>query len=382
MLNGNQIKVLRQVADGRRSFGPEGSTGDESELDALKGFQPEAEEIVELGENDYLEKVSPHRESTTAYSFIDLVMVKGITVKGRRAVDEARGRERLAALKKIYDRVGDRTTDGITLEEFITLTNFKHDEARAVLSYLNDKGYLGGSRDAGLSHAGVVEAERIITDKEEAVRILGAWSNEDELLVRDREALRYRVLRRLYDMSSGNVDRGVPYYKLQEAEGLDERQWWPVFDYLKAEGLIRERTHIEITERGIDEIERSQRYPQSPTEHFSPVVIQHYYGNVGAVQSGSNSTAVVTQHQNSNAELFRLVEQLGQAVGAVPERPGREEALEQLEMLKEEARLEHPRPKRVKSYLAAIMLFTGDASIADLTDLVAESIRQSSEGRE
>lgn len=382
MLNGSQIKILRKVAEGRRSFGPENSAGQESELDALRRFQPEAEEIVELGENGYLEKVSPNRENTTAYSFIDLVMVKGVTARGRRALDEARGRERLAALKRIYDRVGDSTTDGITLGEFVSLTNFKHDEARAVLGYLNDKGYLGGGRDAGLSHAGVVEAERIITDKEEAVGILGAWSNEDELLVRDREALRYRVLRRLYDMSGGDVDRGVPYYKLQEAEGLDERRWWAVHDYLKAEGLIRERTHIEITERGVDEIERSERSPQLPTEHFSPVVIQHFYGSVGAVQSGNHSTARVTQHHNPSTVLLRLVEQLGQAVGAVAEKPSRGEALEQLEMLKEEALLERPRPKRIKSYLAAIRLFMGDASVESASDLVAEFIKQLSEGRE
>lgn len=379
MLTKGQLKILQLVSDGKRSFGPETSAGHETKLDALRRFQPEAEEIVELGENNYLEKVSPHRESSTAYGFIDLIMVKGITASGRRALDEARGLMRLVALKKIYDRVGDNHTGGISLREFIAATDLSPDEARATLNYLNDKGYLGGHNDAGLSHAGIVEAERIITNRQEAVRILGAWSKEDELLVRDRESRRYRVLRRLYDMSGANVDRGVPYNRLQEAEGLDEQSWWAVHDYLKAEGLIREGTHIEITERGVDEIERSRRSPQLSTEHFSSHVIQHFHGNVGAVQTGSNSTAVVNQHQSSNAELLRLVGLLGHAVEATSETASREDALEQLDLLKEEAGLERPRPKRIRSILAAIKLFIGDASVESVSGEIAEFINRLAE---
>lgn len=379
MLTEGQLKILQLVSDGKRSFGPESPSGPETRIDALKRFQPEAVEIVELGEKNYLEKVSPQRESSTAYGFIDLIMVKGITAGGRRALDEARGLMRLVALKKIYDRVGDNHTGGISLQEFIAATDLSPDEARATLSYLNDKGYLGGHNDAGLSHAGIVEAERIITDKQEAVRILGAWSKEDELLVRDRESCRYRVLRRLYDMSGANVDRGVPYNRLQEAEGLDEQSWWAVHDYLKSEGLIRQGTYIEITERGVDEIERSRRSPQHSTEHFSSHVIQHFYGNVGAVQTGSNSTAVVTQRQNSNAELLHLVELLGHAVEATSETASREDALEQLDILMEEAGLENPRPKRIRSLLAAIRLFMGDASVESASGEISDFINQSSE---
>jgi hypothetical protein len=363
MLSERQLKVLQRVADGTRCFGPATADAEADGLIALKEFQPEAEEIVELGENGYLERVNPNRESSSAYGYIDLIMVKGLTAKGRKALDEARGNRRLVVLKKIYDHVGDSITEAISFDEFTREMSFSSDEANAVLSYLNSKGYLGDTNAVGLSHEGIVEAERIITDQEEAVRILGGHSREDELQVREREARRYRVLRRLYDMSGADVDRGVPYYKLQEAERLDELQWWAVQDYLIAEGLIRERANLEITERGIDEIERSQRSPQTSTEHFSGTVIQNYYGNVGSVQTGSHSTAVVTQHQNSNTELLPLIERLVEALEALPVRPGVEDALEQTEMLREEAQLQIPRLKRIKSYLSAIGVLAGDTSV-------------------
>lgn len=362
MLNEDQIKTLQQVADGRRSFGPEDTTMGESELEPLKRFQPIAEKIIELGDDHYLENVKPNRESSTAYSYIDLIIVKGITAKGRRALEEARGRRRLFALKKIYDRVGDSITAGIGFSEFVSVTGLMPDEGRATLSYLNEKGYLGGHGDAGLSHAGIVEAERIITDRQRATDILGSQSSEDLLLVRERESRRFRVLRRLYDMSRANVDRGVPYDKLQEAEGLDENQWWAVHDYLKAERLIKEIANLHITELGIDEIERSKESPQSSTAHFSGVVIQNYYGNVGAVQSGSHSTAYVSQ-QNSHAELVSLLEKLRYALEAAPETPEKSDALEQFEMLKEEAQLEQPRPGRIKSCVSAIGAFVRDVSV-------------------
>ena len=347
-------------------------------MDVLKRFQPIAEEIIELGDGNYLEDVKPHHDSSTAYSYIDRVMVKGITAKGRRSLEEVRSRRRLFALKKIYDRVGDSITTGINFGEFVSETSFTTDEARATLSYLNDKGYLGGHGDAGLSHAGIIEVERIITDRQEAANILGVWSREDELLVREREARRYRVLRRLYDISGANVNHGVPYDKLQEAERLDDLQWWAVQDYLIAEGLIRERANLEITERGIDEIERSQKSPQASTEHFSGSVIQNYYGNVGSVQTGSHSTAVVTQHQNSNTELLPLIERLVEALEALRERPGVEDALEQTEMLKEEARLQSPRMKRIKSHLSAIGVLAGDPTVNLATDDISKLIESQS----
>jgi hypothetical protein len=175
-------------------------------------------------------------------------------------------------------------------------------------------------------------------------------------------------------MSGANVDRGVPYYELQKAEGLDEDQRWAVYDYLKAEGLLEERANIHITGLGIDEIERSQKSPQSSTEHFPGTVIQNYYGAVGAVQTGSHSTAVVTQHQNSNVDLLPLAERLVTALEALPETPGRDDALEQAEMLREEARLQIPRPKRIKSFLSAIRVLARDAAVDSASGDIAKLI--------
>jgi hypothetical protein len=82
-LSESQKELLRQVDNGERSFRAE----DDSD-ESLKRFQPQAEELAELGQNGYLDGVKPHPESHSGHRYIDLVMVRGLTAKGRRALNE------------------------------------------------------------------------------------------------------------------------------------------------------------------------------------------------------------------------------------------------------------------------------------------------------
>jgi hypothetical protein len=374
MLDEKQIRILRRVADGNRVFGPEEASGNEAELTALKRFQPEAEVIVELGELGYLEGVTPHRESWFVHSYVDHVRVRGLAAKGRRALEEARARRRLIALKKIYDRIGDNTTERISFDEFKEATGLSYEEAQATLEYLDGRGFLSDGLE--LSHKGVVEIERIIKNRREAAEVFGESSREDELLVGEREARRYRVLRKLYDEADGEVGRGVSYRKVQEELRLADSEWWPTYYYLEAEGLIEEvaSSLVGITGPGVDEIERSRKAPREPTEHFPATVIQYFTAPVGAVHTGPHSSSEVTQNFGANAsEVLGLLQELRQGFQSLPE-DEREQAMEVVDALEEEIQSQNPRKGSIRAFLGQIGSFAADTAANVAAAAIAKSL--------
>ena len=76
----NQIQLLREVIGGKKAFVPR-SRSDED----MNEFQVLASMLIELGENNYLTSVRPHRESQTGRRQIDYVLVEGVTAKGERS---------------------------------------------------------------------------------------------------------------------------------------------------------------------------------------------------------------------------------------------------------------------------------------------------------
>jgi hypothetical protein len=78
-----QRGLLREIEAGRRGYQPDLKNEANEEI-ALEKFQPVAEELVELGERDYLHGVKSQRESRTGKKYISVVMVDGLTAKGRR----------------------------------------------------------------------------------------------------------------------------------------------------------------------------------------------------------------------------------------------------------------------------------------------------------
>jgi hypothetical protein len=377
MLSKQQVGVLRRIATGERCFNPE-VRAEETKQTFLEPFQSTAEEIVELGEQALLDGVAPHRETSTGHGYIDLIMVKGLTAKGRRALDEAKRIERMVALKVIYDQVGDSITEAIPVERFAAELELSIEEAHGLLDYFNDKGQLGDANQVGLSHAGIVEAERIISEERDALRAYGAWAREDEIKVQEREALRFKTLRRLYELSRGDAHRAVTFDNLQKAAGIDEDQWWAIFDYLTREGLMREAHSgaVAITARGVDEMERAEHRPDKATEHFSTQVTQHFHGAVGAVQTGSHSTAHVTQNIGAEiADVLKLLGEVRQGFQSLPPEP-RQEAVEVVDALEEEIKSPAPRKGRVRAYLGQIGSFAKDTAVGVTVEVVKSELKQ------
>ncbi|HEX5701880.1 MAG TPA: serine/threonine-protein kinase [Pyrinomonadaceae bacterium] len=84
-----QLNLLREIEGGKRAF----QANSRSEEDE-KAFQPQAEELIELGEDGYLSSCAPNRETSTGRAYIDFVFVGGLTAKGRRKLQELAATER------------------------------------------------------------------------------------------------------------------------------------------------------------------------------------------------------------------------------------------------------------------------------------------------
>lgn len=82
-LNELKTEILKEVAGGQLSFQhePDGSDA------ARARFQTKARSIIELERSGYLEGISVTPEYETGQNYIDLVMVGGLTPKGRRYLE-------------------------------------------------------------------------------------------------------------------------------------------------------------------------------------------------------------------------------------------------------------------------------------------------------
>jgi hypothetical protein len=118
--------------------------------------------------------------------------------------------------------------------------------------------------------------------------------------VEKRQADRLRVLRAIWDATNGNpseVARTAP--TIQKQLGLSDQELEAACDYLVGEGLIRPTSKInespgyiavQLTHRGVREMEESISVPDKPTEHLPPAIsVVHIQGDVigSPIQSGS-----------------------------------------------------------------------------------------------
>lgn len=185
-----------------------------------------------------------------------------------------------------------------------------------------------------------------------------------------RQAWRYAILRKMYDLSGGHHLRGMSFASVAKEVGVPEEERAPARQYLMGEGLIRYIAQdVAITHAGVVEIEKSMTEPTKPTEHFTPAVIQqvtqNFSGPVGAVQTGSHNVAHVNQSVSTDVQV--LLQQLRAQVDGLPAEQ-REEAIELVHGLEEQAKKPSPSKAMIKQILAGLGgMFAGAGS-----DVVAE----------
>ena len=137
----------------------------------------------------------------------------------------------------------------------------------------------------------------------------------DSEMLKERQKLRYQVLKVMYDrtVGRGKDTRGYFYaYQIAEHLGLPPEKVSPELRYLDEEllvssagpemGIPQNGEQYRLTHEGIVEIEHSVEFPEQRTQHFMLSVVQHFHGTVGSVQNAPDSVANVEQHQKDSEQ--------------------------------------------------------------------------------
>ena len=323
---------------------------------------------------------------------------------------EEREQKRYNFLKAIYDSVGDSAGgEGVKYTEVFEKAGLEHGEGHEIFTYVRDKGFFSGGTGTGwlaLSHEGIIEMERSILYPKErtdhfkpgvvqrfyaAVGVVqnAAEStahvtqnnegveralNADQQLVLARQERRERVMRLIYDKSEANLRKHISKAEIKAEEGLSESEYRAVYFYLKAEGLVDDTVTggvFEITQAGIDYVERRIKNPDGEDEADAGRSEQHFYAPVGAVQNAPHSTAYVTQNNLGNStELLRLVRDLREKIEALGDN---QEALEQVNDLEQEIQSPDPKKSRIKASLKYILSAAKDAGVNALADAISKA---------
>lgn len=205
--------------------------------------------------------------------------------------------------------------------------------------------------------------------------------------IEKRRADRLRVMKAIFDTSNGSeteVVRVVP--QLQQSLSMSEQELIDACNFLIGEHLIDASIKaddliigVQITHRGIKEMEESLRAPSRPTEHFPAAVsVIEIHGDVigSAVQGGSPGAQqeVTSGDLNLNAvrdflrEFDAKVEDLGLTGLAAAELKAEIDTVR--------AQLDSPKPKRhvilesLRSVRSILEITSGTAAAVGLLDLL------------
>jgi hypothetical protein len=120
-------------------------------------------------------------------------------------------------------------------------------------------------------------------DEQKIKQIANSWQDK-----------RYRFLRILYEESGGSTQREVSDELIRQRASLTKTEFDTITEYFN--GTLINAIQIgetNIARAGVDEVERSIKYPNRSTAHFPSIVIRNYnfYGSIqGGVQiEGQNN---------------------------------------------------------------------------------------------
>lgn len=188
----------------------------------------------------------------------------------------------------------------------------------------------------------------------------------------DKQKKRYSLLRKLYELTDG-VETKITL--LEAPEGIDQRELWSIIDYLSSERLLKQLAGnaplVQISHRGVLEIEDSIVSPHKPTEHFLPQVI-NFYGNVGSVQSGNKNVANVSQNIG-DPSMVELLQELRRHLNSETTESKRE-GNEVLDGLEAELTSNNPNQSRIKFYPKGLSNFVTDTGKSLLVEIGSKII--------
>jgi len=205
-----------------------------------------------------------------------------------------------------------------------------------------------------------------------------------------RKADRLRVMNEFFEAASGSEQAVIDTEAIRTKLGLSDQEMADACKYLEGEELINPMPglwnrlfphRVRLTHWGIREVEESREHPETPTEHFPPLVTvtQHFHGNVigSPIQAGSPGATQTTTVGDLNLELVReLVDQYESNESALGlDASKAEEARAEVKTIR--AQLDSPRPKPVvireclTSLRALVEGAAGSMAAVGLLDLFA-----------
>jgi hypothetical protein len=176
--------------------------------------------------------------------------------------------------------------------------------------------------------------------------------------IQRRKADRLRVMRAIFDAAEGSESNVVSGSELLDNLKLSDQALGDVCKYLEGEGLIKTTQTlwghltpfiIQLTHKGIKEIEQSVQVPSEPTEHFPAAVsVMNFHGPVigSAIQSGSPGAQLEMTVGDIDIEEIRgFLNELESRTAdlELPEAEGQELAAEVATV---RAQIDSPRPKK------------------------------------
>lgn len=173
-----------------------------------------------------------------------------------------------------------------------------------------------------------------------------------------RKAMRLRVMKVIFDEADGSTTSYLDGFALARAIGLSDQEMGDACAYLEGEGLISAQVRvvdqftpaaIQLTHKGIKEMEESLQSPERPTEHFPPASsVINIHGNVigSAIQNGSPGARQDVTIRDINVDVIRTFLSELAAQRENLNLPETESRVLSAEVATIQAQIDSPRPKR------------------------------------
>ncbi|GEM49987.1 hypothetical protein [Deinococcus cellulosilyticus] len=123
-----------------------------------------------------------------------------------------------------------------------------------------------------------------------------------------RQAERLLLLEYIYQQVEVKGEKAVETWTFMEKHAMAAPDLIRAVEYLKGENLIRKMGDrgegfmlVTLSHLGVVEIEAAHRRPKEGTLHFSPQVVNHFYGEV-KMQQGNQNTLLVDERPRGNED--------------------------------------------------------------------------------
>ncbi|MGI3094394.1 hypothetical protein ACRTEP_23475 [Vibrio diabolicus] len=203
-------------------------------------------------------------------------------------------------------------------------------------------------------------------------------------LVERKKALRFRLMKRFYEVTDGRESKQVTLEQLVDIDSATEQELQDSIDainYLSKENLIKVAAVLGggfpaamfIRHKGVIEVEQALSEPDKKTEHFNPTIT--ITNNIGTMTNSSLQQATIDSSIQANYQLgtdtkekiSELVKQIRSEFEIIKSELSKEQAEDaEAELLTIESQLKASKPKKT-------ILGESFSTLGDITKDVASS---------